>query len=130
MRQLIHTFEIGEGEDEKVIQIEKMTAGDVLSTIVKATHIYKNGGDIDKLIENKVLKNLKIDEKDATTEDLEIYEYIDLLAAAIEFQFDFEMLGKSRFLKKMGLDTSKLKTKMETLVTSSMEEKIVKQEEN
>ena len=127
-KELFHTFQVG--EDDKDIQIERMTAGNVLSFMFKAMQIYTKGGDIDKLIENDLLKGLIIDNKPNLTQDgesqiddLELYEYIDLLFEAVEFQMDFESLGKSKALKKMGLDIQGAKDKMQELIIATSNEK-------
>jgi hypothetical protein len=127
-KELFHTFQVG--EDNKDIQIERMTAGNVLSFMFKAMQIYTKGGAIDKLIENDLLKGLIINNQPNLTkdgnsqiDDLELYEYIDLLFEAVEFQMDFESLGKSKALKRMGLDIQGAKDKMQEMIVATSNEK-------
>jgi hypothetical protein len=62
------------------------------------------------------------------TDDLELYEYIDLLFEAIDFQVDFESLGKSRTLKKVGIDIGKGKEKFQQMMLKVSAEETKREE--
>jgi hypothetical protein len=140
-REWFHTFEIGEEGNEKTIQIERLTAYETIDMLVNLSKVWFKGGVASQLLENTILKGLKIDHQDndikdgngmltgeKRTDDLELYEYIDLLFEAIDFQVDFESLGKSRTLKKVGIDIGKGKEKFQQMMLKVSAEETKREE--
>jgi len=127
MKELFYKFEIGDEENPKIVQIEAISAGETLDLFLKAYSIWNKGGNMSELLENTLLKGFKINNKDAIASELELYEYIDALYEAVSYQLDFESLGKSRVLKRMGINISGAKEKFNDMIMTSMDKK---QEEN
>jgi len=121
---LFYTFSVGEDE-MKEIQIDRLNPEQVFSLIVKLK-------DFDKIkepgvfVRNNILKNIKVDLQDFDPDEFEVYEYIDLLGEAINLQLGLESLGKSKILKRLGIDMNKIKANIQTGVMKMS----LKQKEN